>query len=294
MKILLSGLLLLMSMQLHAAEGTTTSGGKGKDAETKAGDKKAGEKPEEKPWTPPQPKEYTAAQKKAECSKYEGRYIGFYDQVYKVEKCKRREIIGESEIGSLNLKHSVVMVEKETVAMLDEGAPIKPDGLPRKRSCSDLEGRYIVLGAGDIEFVEKCQRHIIPDVETLEAHRSKHKKGDGEIIELDAAEYHALKVGKAIPSILNDQNELVLNGKAGIDVIPVDEACRGVEGKVVSYYSKLYRVEKCRKREIDPEEYLKKPENASRKFVELSSEQWLSLPDGKPMADLKKKEEPVE
>lgn len=245
-------------------------------------------------WKPPQPKEYTAGQKKAECQKYEGRYIGFYDQVFKVEKCKRREVEGADQISSLNLRHNVVVVDKDTIAMLDVGSPIRPAALPRKRGCNDLEGRYIILGGGDIEYVEKCQRRPFPDVETLEAHRKKHRKGDGEIIELDEAEYHALKVGKEIPSVLDSEYEKILNGKAGVDVIPLNEACKGVEGKFVTYYSKLYRIEKCRKRELDPEDFLKKPGNAGIKFVELTSEQWLSLPDGKSLIEVKKQDEETE
>ena len=73
----------------------------------------------------------------------------------------------------------------------------------------------------------------------------------------------------------------------------MDEACHGVDGRVVSYYSRLYRIERCRKREItDTEEFLRRLGNIERKeILELRSEQWLSLPDGAPIQIISKRDQ---
>ena len=66
-----------------------------------------------------------------------------------------------------------------------------------------------------------------------------------------------------------------------VDVIPIDEACQGLEGKYVSYYSKVYRMKNCHRHPV-PDNIIRRGKlNISR---ELTSEQWLSLPSASPLA----------
>ena len=98
----------------------------------------------------------------------------------------------------------------------------------------------------------------------------------------------SLEVGEPMRSVVDDMFAKLLTGSAGVEIIPVDEACEGVNNMVVSYYSRLYRIERCRKREIiSPELFMKKAGRNLAKLKEMSSEQWLSLPDGEPMPELK-------
>ncbi|MEI6398419.1 MAG: hypothetical protein WCO71_06595 [Pseudomonadota bacterium] len=72
-----------------------------------------------------------------------------------------------------------------------------------------------------------------------------------------------------------------------MDIIPIDEACKGVDGKIVTFYSRMYKIEKCRKREIDAESFTMHGGAGSSKLTELKPEQWISMPDGKPYSDKK-------
>ena len=94
---------------------------------------------------------------------------------------------------------------------------------------------------------------------------------------------NSLKLGKEIPSIMPAIFKKLLSGSAQVDVIPLNEACRNVNGKLVFYYTHIYKIENCRKREVDAEEYMKRHKYDRFKLPELTSEQWVSLPDGKPM-----------
>lgn len=234
-------------------------------------------------WKPPKMKTFTQAQKKSECAKYENRYISFYDQVFKVVNCKRREVRDGELLARLAKGRSITSVSNDTIIMLEEGQPYTASDVYPTRTCAQLNNRYVTYGPNEIFFIENCKRNSFPDWDTYETHREKHDK-KSPVLELTEKEFRGLKFGKQYPSVLDKVFKDVLEGSAGVDVIPVDEACRGVNEKFVSYYSRLYRIERCRKREIpDTEAFMRKKENNRLKLIELSSEQWLSLPDGKPM-----------
>jgi hypothetical protein len=99
---------------------------------------------------------------------------------------------------------------------------------------------------------------------------------------LTAREFWAMRQGRDISSIIDKDFAKLLDGSAGVDIIPVDEACKGVDGKIVTFYSRMYKIEKCRKREIDAESFTMHRKLGDVKLIELKPEQWISMPDGKP------------
>ena len=237
------------------------------------------------PWQPLPQKLFSRERRAAECSKYEGKYISSYDNLYRVEKCRRRLITNGDLTRKVTLTHPVYPVKNDTIIMLAEGTPIESlteIELSATALCRRLEGDYITIPGGDIYVVEDCKRRMFPDWETFTEHQKKTKKLI--ITEISAPEMDSLKVGKEIPSIMPAIFKKLLTGSAQVDVIPLNEACRGVNGKLVFYYTHIYKIENCRKREVDAEEYMKRHKYERFKLPELTSEQWLSLPDGKAMA----------
>src|SRR6185436_6773833 len=109
----------------------------------------------------------------------------------------------------------------------------------------------------------------------------KRKKKNQEILELPEEEFLALPVGTEFQSSLNDEYKKMLVQEKNVDILPIDEACKGLNGSYVSYYSKIYKIEGCRKREVDAERFLVRFPNY--KLRERSSEQWVSIPTGKPV-----------
>lgn len=224
---------------------------------------------------------YSEAEKKAECRKFEGQFIAYYDRVFKVEKCQRREVALEEDGNHPALKATrIIQVENKTVAMIPEGPSLdEKNGKPKKPNCAKLEGRYIISKASDIFFVESCKKRPFPDWDTYADHAEKRNKRGVEVLELSESEFEGISLGKDIPSTLTDEYKKLLVTEKNIDIIPIDEACRGLNGSYVSYYAKIYKIQSCHKHEVDAEKFLLR--YPSYKLKELSSEQWVSMPTGK-------------
>ncbi|MBF0443667.1 MAG: hypothetical protein HQK54_17300 [Oligoflexales bacterium] len=246
------------------------------------------EKDPRKTWKPDAQKKFDAKTKKNECLKYEGKYIGYYDRIYYVQKCRRREILNQDLTSEITAKgYKVIPVTNDTIVMLEEGAElIDPNNTNKKlipRNCRELNNKYVMDIGGDIYLMDNCTLRMFPDWETFEDHKKKSKINVPRIFELTSEEQKIFKKGRDMPSILPEAFKKILEIGKEVDVIPLKEACKGVDGKYVSYYSRLYKIEKCRKREIDAPEFLKNRDNQKIKFTELTSEQWISLPTGKPL-----------
>jgi hypothetical protein len=151
--------------------------------------------------------------------------------------------------------------------------------------CRQIEKRYITYSYVDVYYVVGCRKHLFPDWTTYTTHRSK-RGGDpkGTIEALEVEEFAAIPEGEPIPSVVDEMFSKLLSGEAGIEVIPVDEACKGVNNQLRSFYSRLYKIEKCYKRElVGIHGIFKVSDYQSQKVEELSAEKWLSLPDGVPL-----------
>ena len=271
--------LFIASSGLHAQESSRVSSAT-ETAEKKNTQVKGGEPG----WHPPLSKQFTSEQRRKECRKYNGKLIGYYENVYQVENCQRREILDEDLINRLTRSGKKVHpVENDTIVMLEEGPPVVGK-TASSVNCKKLEGRYVIAGASEIHLVESCKRRPFPDWETFNSHRQDRSASQRAIIELSEEQFAELPMAEdPLESVLDKTYLRTMQIEAEADVIPIDEACRGLNGKLVSYYSKVYRIENCRKRELlNPEdsEAIKQTEQA---LPELSSEQWLSLPDGKPL-----------
>lgn len=238
-------------------------------------------------------KEFTRGEIQTICKKYEGHLIAYYGDVYKVQNCRRRALTNNKTVYGLQREGQKVLdVSGDVIAALAEGDALDfAETKTQARTCAQLEGKYVTFSNVDVYFVERCKRRIFSDWETYIRHREKRSDKKGEILALSWIEFDQLKPGDDVPSVVDDMFKKLLTGEAGVEIIPVDEACHGVDGKLVSYYQRLYKIERCRKREIlDPELYTKKLGlNTKVKFVELTSEQWLSLPNGQPVDEGTKK-----
>ena len=226
----------------------------------------------------PKAKAYTATEIKKTCAKYEGSYILYYERIFKVEKCKRREFIVEEGIEPKLRGSRVLTVDSDVVAMLGEGEALNGPQKKKPLSCSQLNGQYLLSRAEDIYFVEKCKKRLFPDFDTYSDHAKKRAKRSQDILEIDELDLAKIDEGEAFTSSLDAEYKKLLDADTGIDVLPLAEACRGLNGKFVAFYSRLYRVEKCRKQPVDPQLFGKR--FPKYEPTELSSEQWISIPTG--------------
>jgi len=212
------------------------------------------------------------ADKRAACKKYEGTFIGYYGKVYKVENCKRRWI-------------PIVEVEGRFVAAIPEGRPFQNMAeLNAARTCKQLDKMYVTNNFLDIYYVEDCKLFSFPDYETYIDHRKMTKNLSSEVSSISNRELRSLGKAKEVRSVVDEKGEKLEAVTKGIDIIPAKIACKGLDGLWVSFVSRTYRIENCRKREIDPERLLRLSKGKV-KLQEITAQQWLSIPDGKAMGD---------
>ena len=228
-------------------------------------------------------KEFTNIERNKACSKFNGKLVSLSGEMWKVKDCKRHQVNDPDIMFRLSRQGgAVVEADARELAAIPIGETWDSLQSGKPRTCAAFNGKYITLSYTDIYFVDRCIRRLIPDYETLLKHRRDRKDRSTDVLAVSDAEFHAVKQGRDIPSEVDREFAKLIDGSAGVDIIPVDEACHGVEGKLVSFYSRLYHIEKCRKREIDAEAFTMKRRTLDAKIIELKPEQWLSLPDGKP------------
>jgi len=231
---------------------------------------------------PPPPKQFSKSETQKVCAKYRGNLISVYGEIYKLEGCTRHLVTDQEEIFRFSRQGlRTIEVESKDVAALPIGDTW--DVVSAKhRPCSFFSKKYVTFSYTDIYFVENCVRKLIPDYETLLAHRKRQGIKSSEVLALTAREFYQIRQGRDIPSIIDQEFSKLLDGSAGVDIIPIDEACKGVEGRFVTFYSRMYKIERCRKREIDAEEFTMHRKINEAALIELRPEQWVSMPDGKP------------
>jgi hypothetical protein len=242
-------------------------------------------KPKE-PEAPP-PREFTKAEIQKVCAKYQGKLISVYGEIYKLQKCQRHLIQDQEELFKFSKQGlTVVEVEATDVAALPIGDHWESVSV-KDRPCGFFNRKYVTFSYTDIYYVENCERRLIPDYETLLQHRRDRGQRNGEVLALNAREFYAIRHGRDLASIIDKELHRLLDGSAGVDVIPIDEACKGIDGKIVTFYSRMYKIERCRKREVDAESFTMRRKINDSKIIELRAEQWLSIPDGKPWVEKK-------
>ena len=233
----------------------------------------------------PTAKEFSKAEIQKACAKFNGKFVSIAGEIWRVESCKRHQVHDPDAIFKFSRANRFVEVDARDVAAIPVAASWDDIEGAKQRPCATFNGKYVTYSYTDVYYVDKCVKRLIPDYETLLAHRKEHGIRGTEIIALTAPEFYHLKQSRDVSSVVDKEFAKLLDGSAGVDIIPIDEACKGVEGKLVTFYSRMYRIEKCRKRELDAEVYTMKRHGQNIRTVELRPEQWISMPDGKPLKE---------
>jgi hypothetical protein len=231
---------------------------------------------------PPPPKQFTSREIQAVCAKYKNNLVSVYGELYRIKNCTRHLVLNQDDIFRFARQGiKTVEVEATDVAALPVGDTWEHVST-KDRPCTFFSKKYVTFSYTDIYFVENCVRKLVPDYETLLSHRKAQGIKSTEVLALTAREFYGIRQGRDITSIVDKEFSKLLDGSAGVDIIPIDEACKGVDGKIVTFYSRMYKIEKCRKREINAEKFTMGRRINDAKLIELRPEQWVSMPDGKP------------
>ena len=243
-------------------------------------------------------KDVIAKLKKKYCKKYNNQYIAYYNNVYLVKKCKLKKISHTLSFKLSQRAKKITSVESEVIAALDRGTDIDTFDKIKFRSCSALNGRYITFKDVDVYYVKNCKKNKLENWQVYLEHATIKGKRYKPILSLTSEEFFEIKYGNDIlESDIKIKQQAASNSSASahniddadIDIIPLKEACKGLNGKYVSFYSRLYKIENCRKKFISTEEFLKMNKSRRVKITELNSEQWISIPLKKTTAKTQKK-----
>jgi hypothetical protein len=226
--------------------------------------------------------EYSEAEKKEACRLYEKRYLAYVDRIYYVENCQFREVTEQELIEQLVAKKTpFVDIEHTVLAKLKRGEPLTLAGNKPLRSCQSLSGRYVTFDFEQYFLSENCVLKLFPDIESFYIHRSKNNRIREEVVAVSLQEFRSFKKRERLPTALKEDMDNLYPQTAHVDIIDRDKACEGINGLDVFYVDLIYRIENCRKRQYDAEAYSFKHPHA--KLKEMTSEQWISLPDGPAM-----------
>ena len=211
------------------------------------------------------------------CRKYEGAYISYYEHVFLVKGCQRHPINSTQKIYALTRRGVVFQTVEAAVIRAIPLAGLSEQKLSSPKLCHSLQGRYITHSFVDIYYVDSCQKRLFPNWEAYQQHKRDRGEQRADITAVSWQEFKAIKTGKNMPFVRRDSK----SSSADDDVIPIDVACKGVEGKYVSYYSKVYHIKNCHRHPVPADLSRRGKLDISR---ELTTEQWLSLPVAPPPA----------
>ena len=219
---------------------------------------------------------FEPAQKKRICRKFEGKYIGFYNDIFKIKSYKKHPI----DYPKLTLKEKknlqVTRVDAEEFSAFSE-AKKSSSVKNSKQACKAYEGSYLSSDGTEFYRVSSCKLRRFPDHESFVRYRRKRGHIKREIYMLSQDQLDSIRPGPDFPSVLDREFADFLPTEKDVEIISESEACKGLKGKVVSYLAKIYEINsKCEKVQIDASSYtrLKKKRPI---FKELSSEEYASL-----------------
>ena len=219
------------------------------------------------------------------CGDLEGKYIAYYGDVYLIKNCKRYRV-PKDKIYELTKSEEIHVAESKDMQITTKGPDL--DSGKQSRKCKDLEGQYVSFAYSDVYFVKRCRKYLIPDWETAENHMRKtqgHLNKTPEILSLTWEEFSQLKVANQLASVLDKEYFETMQKlkEQQVDIISQGEACEGINGKYVSYYSRVYKIERCFKRLVDGAALSRVASKKMANIKEISSQVWISIPAGSPI-----------
>ena len=225
------------------------------------------------------------------CRRYEGRVLSYYEETFKVRGCKRHAL---DHAGLSKLLKKGVKVEKVDGSVIMSLPLVSPATYRTPSlSCAKLNGQYITSNHEEVYFVQKCRRRLFPDWVTYNQHLRARGISESSLQVYGSEVLEQIKEGRPFASVtLPDESE---DDEANAQDLTKNQACQGLEGRYVRYFTRLYKVRRCQKRPVDDQKFsqmmanidrepdARKPLNKERlKVITLSSKVWISLPLGKP------------
>lgn len=218
------------------------------------------------------------------CKVLEGRVISYYDIVSLVEGCRQRLIADADVLAELQQRRHVETLEVPAAVYrrIPFGRPLDRvdvvfGGAVSGLECKRFEGAYVTDQGQNFYLIEGCTKRAFADSYQLRLHN----RLGVPLMPLSSETLARIPDGKAIATSTNDEADILfrmdgdvvwsrLFREKGSAKSPTDsperiekilenrkkphlsmQVCKRVEGRVISFYSRLFLVEACARRPID-------------------------------------------
>ena len=245
----------------------------------------------------------TAAEKQEICKEFSRKnisYISYYENVFEIKNCERIRL-SNSRVKELT-RRGVRVQDADHKAI--EALPLRPKIIEkgaenREELCKKYHHKYITYAYVDVYWVEGCVKHPFPDWSSYENHAGKLRDSRPSLVTPASDDFYRLETGEPMKSIIDEEFRSMLQAQGDqADLLPLDEACKGINGQYVTYLGQIYFIDRkpgkkgtgpfCHRRVVDSEEFTRKRGMSGFNLPELSSSQALSIPVGEPMIAPKK------
>ncbi len=278
--------LIIVSVWLHAIAFAKPTSPSNKSSSTKkeetAHDATSKEEQTPQPWYVDTPRPLlTPEEKKKICRTYEGHYISYYKDVFRVRGCKRI-LLSDSESYELSRQQTKIdRVDRDSKVIEALPRETEPPKLSLTSLCKLYRNHYITNSVVYYHLDAACEKHEFPNWDTFDVHRKSHATSIGSLQVLDSDVVHFFKEGAPIPSMADKLSTLKKNSK--IALLPLAQACKGLIGSYVSYRHKVYQIQ-ARKKGGGCEKVEKAGDVLTRKqpgirIQELTHSQAYSIPE---------------
>ena len=220
------------------------------------------------------------------CQQYEGKYLAYYDAVFKVQGCKRFAL-NTAEIYALSRTGISPFDKRKEMAKIIQTIPLGGQWSSEVEKqtpldpCTTFDHSYVTDGV-EAYWVEKCSLQKFPDWASYEDHRGSLGKNPPNLRYLEPKQLELFKPGKDLPSVLDGEYRELVQVPA---TLSSQEACKGLVGGYVSYLDTVYFIEAtakgCTRRAVNGELFTGQRGHDKFTLAELSSEQALAIPEGK-------------
>jgi hypothetical protein len=233
--------------------------------------------------TPAKPE--SIPEKAALCQQFEGKYLAYYELVFKVQGCKRYAL-DTAEIYELSRQGIVPYDKRKEMPKIIQALPFGGtwgNEVSRQspvNPCTAYDHLYVTDGV-EVYWVNKCQLQLFPDWASYESHRGSLSKNPPTLRYLDSKQLAQFKEGKDLPSVIDEEYRELEEPKA---TLTPAEACKGLLGTFVSYLDTIYFIEAhpkgCKRRPVDGEEFTRNRANDKHVLQELTSAQAQAILEG--------------
>ncbi len=203
------------------------------------------------------------------CRLFENKIIAYYDQIAKIENCRRHSI--DANEARVNTKSGITEVPASVFYLIPSGKDQKKTA-SKKIDCKDIEKHYVTSTGDDFYYVENCRLRALEDYH----HMDVHNKTALSTIALSEESLKQFPKGKPLKNLKSPEEQIVyqmdgsyqwgLTARQPGNRLRQDSPstlkdaqnrgrskpqCQKLNNRVVSFYSQIFFMEKCRRRPLD-------------------------------------------